>query len=125
MTSPPDHEATVRRAFEAYRIKDQSLLAPLIAPGFTFTSPYDDAIDEAEYWARCWPNADLIEENMIERVVVAGDSAYATYLARTAGGASFRNTEYFTFADDGRIATIEVYFGASYRDGRFVAKGAE
>ena len=32
-----------------------------------------------------------------------------------------RNTEFFRFAGD-RVKSIDVYFGASYRDGRFVKK---
>jgi hypothetical protein len=36
----------------------------------------------------------------------------------------FRNTEFFVFAGD-RIKSIDVYFGASYRDGAFVKQKSE
>ena len=37
----------------------------------------------------------------------------------TAKGETFRNTEFFVFAGD-RVKSIDVYFGASYRGGKFV-----
>jgi len=35
------------------------------------------------------------------------------------GNEEFRNTEFFVFEGD-RIKSIDVYFGAAYRDGVFV-----
>jgi hypothetical protein len=35
------------------------------------------------------------------------------------GGKSFRNTEFFSFEGD-KIKRIDVYFGATYKDGVFV-----
>jgi ketosteroid isomerase-like protein len=43
----------VRNVFEAYRTKDRGLIEGLLAENFTFTSPYDDAIDRDEYFRRC------------------------------------------------------------------------
>lgn len=45
----------IRRCFAAYQSKDRKALADLFAEDFTFTSPYDDAIDKATYFERCWP----------------------------------------------------------------------
>src|SRR5688572_18322604 len=44
----------VRRCFAAYRAKDRAAIEQLIAKDFRFTSPYDDHIDRAAYFARCW-----------------------------------------------------------------------
>ena len=88
---------------------------------FTFTSPYDDAIDKATYFVRCWPNSERIREHVIERIFVQGDEAYVTYLARIVDGSEFRNTEFFSFRGD-KVAGVTVYFGANYRDGRFVGQ---
>ena len=71
----------VRRCYRAFNMRDRAEIERLLAPGFTFTSPLDDAIDRAEFFVRCWPNADRIHEHVIERIFVEGDAAYVTYLA--------------------------------------------
>lgn len=111
----------VRRCFDAYKTKDRASIEAVLADDFTFTSPYDDAIDKATYFERCWPNSGRIREHVIERIVVQGDEAYVTYLARIIDGSEFRNTEFFTFTDD-KVRSVTVYFGASYRGGCFVAQ---
>jgi ketosteroid isomerase-like protein len=106
----------VRAYFEAYESENREVAETLLADDFTFTSPNDDAIDRATYFERCWPNSDAAREQLIEKIVVDGDKAFVTYLCSSAGGKSFRNTEYMTFVD-GRIASVNVYFGASYQNG--------
>jgi ketosteroid isomerase-like protein len=106
----------VRAYFDAYESEDRAVAETLLADDFTFTSPNDDAIDRATYFERCWPNSDAAREQLIEKIVVDGDKAFVTYLCSSAGGKSFRNTEFMTFVD-GRIASVNVYFGASYQNG--------
>jgi len=106
----------VRAYFGAYESENREVAETLLADNFTFTSPNDDAIDRATYFERCWPNADQVRDQQIEKIVIEGDKAFVTYLCSSAGGKSFRNTEFLTFVDD-RIATVNVYFGASYQDG--------
>ena len=107
-------------AYGAYETHDRDTLERLIAPDFTFTSPYDDGIDRNEYFRRCWPNHETTAKMKVERVVIEGNSAFVTYLGKSTSGRSFRNTEYLTFRG-GKIASVEVYFGAEYRDGHFEA----
>lgn len=114
-------ETVVRRLFAAFVADDRAEAERLIAPGFTFTSPYDDALDRDAYFARCWPNDGRITEIAVENVMVEGDAAYVGYRATAPGGKTFRNVEFMTF-DEGRVATVDVYFGAERRDGVFVAK---
>jgi ketosteroid isomerase-like protein len=110
----------IRACFAAYKRKDRDALAGLFADDFTFTSPYDDAIDKAAYFARCWPaGIELIERHVLERIFEQGDEAFVTYQCLTRKGDEFRNTEFFVFAGD-KVRHIDVYFGASYRDGVFV-----
>lgn len=109
----------IRRCFAAYRAKDRKTVEALLADDFTFTSPYDDAIGKDAYFARCWPNSERIQGHVIENIFVQGSEAFMLYRCITTKGDEFRNTELFTFAGD-RISRIDVYFGATYRDGAFV-----
>lgn len=108
----------IRRYFDAYKTKNRREVESLLAAGFTFTSPYDDAIDRATYFERCWPNSEHRGETILERIVAEGSGVFVTYLAVTNDGTEFRNTEFFVFAGD-QISNVDVYFGASYKDGSF------
>ena len=64
----------IRRCFDAYRLKDRSILEDLFTESFRFTSPYDDGIDRPTYFERCWPNNDRIEKNSLEQIFEDGDA---------------------------------------------------
>ena len=115
-----DKSALIRNMFAAYHARDRAVVERAFADDFTFTSPYDDRIDKAAYFDRCWPASvsGWMKSQDIERIVVDGDSAFVTYCCVTTDGKSFRNTEFFTF-DVERIKSIDVYFGATYKDGVF------
>lgn len=113
-----DRKSMVRDVFEAYRSKDRARIETLLADDFTFTSPYDDAIDRDEYFRMCWPNADRIEEHVLEKVIDDGDEVFVRYLCRSIDGREFRNVETFGFSG-GKIGAVNVYFGASYENGLF------
>ena len=121
----PSKSDTIRKLFADYHAKDRAAVAAVFTDDFRFTSPYDDNIDKAEYFVCCWPNSErIIKAHEIERIFEQGDGAFVTYLCTTKAGMEFRNTEYMTFAGD-RIRRVDVYFGASYKDGKFVkASGA-
>jgi ketosteroid isomerase-like protein len=106
----------VHAYFGAYESENREVAEKLLSDDFTFTSPNDDAIDRATYFERCWPDSDIARDQQIEKIVIDGDKAFVTYLCSSAGGKSFRNTEFLTFVND-RIASVNVYFGASYQDG--------
>jgi ketosteroid isomerase-like protein len=110
---------TIRAIFAAYMSNDRKAVEDVLTDDFRFTSPYDDAIDKATYFARCWRNTDWIERHELERIFVEGDEAFVTYKCTARGGKSFRNTEFFTFEGD-QVKRIDVYFGAAYHDGAFV-----
>jgi ketosteroid isomerase-like protein len=116
----PSRKAEIIRAlFAAYRSNDRGTVEAAFTDDFRFTSPYDDEIDKATYFERCWRNSDWLERQDLERIFVEGDGAFVTYRCVAKDGKSFRNTEFFTFAGD-RIGRIDVYFGPTYRDGAFV-----
>ena len=119
----PARQDIIRAMFAAYRNKNRKVVEDALADDFRFTSPWDDAIDKATYFERCWPVSARIESNEVERIFVQGDEAFVTYRVRHENE-EFRNTEFFVFAGD-RIKSIDVYFGASFRDGAFVKQKPE
>jgi ketosteroid isomerase-like protein len=114
--SKPD---VIHRLFAAYMSKDRAVVENLLADDFTFTSPYDDRIDKAAYFQRCWPNSERMKSVAVERIAETGAHAFVLYKIVTSEGKEFRNTELFTFDGD-RVREINVYFGATYRDGAFL-----
>src|SRR5262249_17807607 len=111
----------IRAIFSAYHGNDRKRVEDALAEDFRFTSPYDDGIDKATYFAKCWKNADWIARHELERIFVEGEQAFVTYHCVAKDGKSFRNTEFFVFAGD-KVARIDVYFGAAYQHGAFVAQ---
>ncbi|MBV8726594.1 MAG: nuclear transport factor 2 family protein [Candidatus Eremiobacteraeota bacterium] len=110
---------TVRALFTAFLSQDRKAADALLSDGFTFTSPYDDAIDRAAYFERCWPNSKHLKTHVIEKILAEHDGAFVMYRASTTDGSEFRNTERFEFDGD-QIKSVDVFFGATYKDGRFV-----
>jgi ketosteroid isomerase-like protein len=109
----------IRSVFAAYLSNDRKAIEDFLTDNFRFTSPYDDEIDKATYFARCWRGSDWIERHELEKILVEGDEAFVTYKCVAKGGRSFRNTEFFTFEGD-QVKRIDVYFGATYENGVFV-----
>jgi ketosteroid isomerase-like protein len=117
---PSSRQAEIIRAlFAAYLSNDRKAVEDSFTDDFRFTSPYDDNIDKATYFARCWKSSDWIERQDLETIVVESDQAFVTYRCTARDGKSFRNTELFIFEGD-RIKRIDVYFGATYQNGVFV-----
>ncbi|WP_457487832.1 nuclear transport factor 2 family protein [Tardiphaga sp. P5_C10] len=113
-----DRARIIRDLFAAYLRNDRVAVEDAFIDDFTFTSPFDDAIDKTTYFARCWRVSDWIAQHDLERISVDGDAAFVTYRCVAKDGKSFRNTEVFGFDGD-LIRSIDVYFGASYKNGVF------
>jgi ketosteroid isomerase-like protein len=107
-----DAIAIARAGYEAYAAKDRAAIEALIADDFHFTSPLDNRIDRATYFARCWPNSERIEGFAFIHLVADGERVFVTYEGRTCDGNRFRNTEIMTVRG-GKIVEVEVYFGWS------------
>jgi ketosteroid isomerase-like protein len=114
--SRPD---TVRAIFAAYLAGDRQTVEDCLTEDFRFTSPYDDEIDKATYFERCWRGSDWIERHQLEKIVADGDEVFVTYPCVARDGKRFRNTEFFSFRGD-KVRRIDVYFGATYENGAFV-----
>jgi ketosteroid isomerase-like protein len=111
----------VRRYFGAYASKDRKVVDELLTDDFTFTSPYDDDIDKAAYFEKCWPSCERIRVHLLEKICEQGNDAFVLYKIITNDGKECRNSELFVF-DGHRIRHVDVYFGAAYGDGTFVAQ---
>jgi hypothetical protein len=110
ITKADDIVAVARAAYEAYVAKDRAAIEKLIALDFYFTSPLDNRIDRATYFARCWPNSGTINRFDFINLVPNRDRVFVTYEGRHADGQGFRNTEIVTVRNN-QIVDVEVYFG--------------
>lgn len=106
-----DPAAQARRYFGAFQTADHAAMEALLSPGFTFTSPFDDAIDRAAWFERCWPFAGSFRFRDDMRIHTADGEAVVLYETEGKPGGTFRNAERLRFDDDGRIRSIDVYFG--------------
>ena len=111
-SKPGDMVAIARAAYEAYVSKDRAAIEAVIAPDFRFTSPLDNRIDRATYFARCWPNSETIKDFNFINLVADGDRVFVTYEGRHSDGRGFRNTEIVAVREN-QIVEVEVYFGWS------------
>jgi len=112
MAQTDDAVGIARAAYEAYVAKDRVTIEKLIADDFHFTSPLDNRIDRATYFARCWPNSAWIKDFDYINLVPEGDRVFVTYEGHSTKGNSFRNTEILTIRNR-QIVEVEVYFGWS------------
>jgi ketosteroid isomerase-like protein len=110
--STVNKEEIIRSYYSGYEKKDWNLSGSLLADNFTFTSPNDDDhISKSVFKEKCFlSQLEFIERFELETVLTRGNEAFVKYLCRTTKGTSFRNVEYFRFAD-GKITAIEAYFG--------------
>jgi ketosteroid isomerase-like protein len=109
MTKQDDVVATARAVYDAYVKKDRAAIEALIADDFHFTSPLDNRLDRATYFARCWPNSESIQGFDFIHLVADGERVFVTYEGRAAVR-RFRNTELLT-VKNGQLTDVEVYFG--------------
>lgn len=98
-----------RACLQAYVDKDRRAAEALVADDFHFTSPLDNALDRATYFARCWPNSASMRAVTVVQSVDVGESAFIVYEAGT-DKKRVRNCELHT-ARYGKLAAVEVYFG--------------
>ena len=102
--------AIVRACMQAYVDKDRATIEALIADGYHFTSPIDNALDRKTYFEICWPNSEMMAGFDVIHQAEDGDHAFIVYEGRTSTGKRFRNSEVHTVRN-GRLVATEVYFG--------------
>src|SRR5258708_14258607 len=119
---PPSRKAEIIRAlFAAYLSNDRGRIEDSFTDDFRFTSPYDDRIDKATYFERCWKASDWIERHDLETILVDGDQAFVTYRCTARDGKSFRNTAFFCFEGD-KIRRSDAHFCPTHQKDVFVKR---
>jgi ketosteroid isomerase-like protein len=120
VASPEEIERLVRRLYAAWPAGDRAALEEILDDSFHFTSPYDDAIDRATFFERCWPNHTRMKQFAFHRIIIEGNEAYVTYHLELDDGRHLENTELLRFRGD-KLVSVDVYFGAEHDEhGRFV-----
>lgn len=107
----PEEVAVVRACMESYMAQDRDRAEQLIAADYRFTSPQDDGLDRAGFFARCFPTADRFRAQEIRSLVPAGDGdVYLMYEYELRTGERHRNVEVATVRD-GLLVETQVFFG--------------
>jgi ketosteroid isomerase-like protein len=118
------NEEIIRRWYTAWENKDLDTFHALLADNFTFTSAAgDDHISKSTFKTQCWDTqVDFIGQFELERIATGTDDAFVKYLCHTKNGKSLRNVEYLRIRD-GKLESIECYFGAQSSFPSAVSKG--
>ena len=105
------NEATVRKYYKGWEIKDWPAFDSLLTDDFTFSSPIDARISKSAFKKGCWDTQiPFIGRFDLEHVAGTGNVAFVMYLCHTTNDKTFRNVEYFQLRDE-KVMAIESYFG--------------
>lgn len=107
--SEMQHHPNVRDYFIAWQKRDWDFVEKHLAPGFTFTSQYDDHIGQAEYKQKCWNSVREIGVYEFIRVVDDENEAIVRYRCHI-NGMDVHNMEHLVF-EDGKLKEVNVFFG--------------
>tara|TARA_B100001939_G_C16439192_1_gene404062 strand:+ start:88 stop:426 length:339 start_codon:yes stop_codon:yes gene_type:complete len=103
-------EELIRACFEAWQNHDLQLIQGILAPDFTFRSPYDNDLSREEYFEKCWPHNDKIHSFKIRNLISKESEGFVRYTCKLANGHEFENAEFFT-TEGNQITRIIVFFG--------------
>jgi len=115
----------IRKWYTAWKDKDLATFNNMLADNFTFSSAAgDDHISKATFKTQCWDTqTNFIKDFDLERVATGPSDAFVKYLCFTKNGKSFRNVEYLQIDENGKLISIECYFGAQSSFPSAVSKG--
>jgi hypothetical protein len=110
----PLYEKTIKNYYGGFEKKDWKQTADQLAEDFTFTSPApDDHITTDKFKTKCWPQSEHIRRFEFIKIMGNRDEAFAIIHVITMDNKIIHNTEYFRFNNNGRIKSIEVFFGGN------------
>jgi ketosteroid isomerase-like protein len=117
------NEATVRKYYKGWEIKDWPAFNNLLTDDFTFSSPIDAHISKAAFKKGCWDTQiPFIGRFDLEHMAGTGNVAFVMYLCHTTNNKTFRNIEYLQLRGE-QIEAVECYFGAQNSYTSAVATG--
>jgi hypothetical protein len=118
-------EELIRKWYTAWKDKDFTTFNDMLADNFTFSSAAgDDHISKTTFKTQCWDTQiNFIKDFDLERVTTGPNDAFVKYLCYTQNGKSFRNVEYLRIDENGKLISIECYFGAQSSFPSAVSKG--
>lgn len=118
-------EELIRKWYTAWKDKDFATFNNMLADNFTFSSAAgDDHISKSTFKTQCWDTQiNFIKDFELERVRTGTNDAFVKYLCYTQNGKSFRNVEYLQIDANGKLISIECYFGAQSSFPSAVGKG--
>jgi ketosteroid isomerase-like protein len=102
----------IRKYFAAFLAGDRQMLEEGLTEDFTFTSPRDDHINKATFFARCLPGSEQFLSLPIEKLFVQDHEALVLYHAELKNGMHFRNTEFYRL-EGTKIQEVQVFFGSA------------
>jgi ketosteroid isomerase-like protein len=105
------NEATVRKYYKGWEIKDWDAFNLLLTDDFTFTSPLDAHISKSAFKKGCWDTqVAFIGRFDLTLVAGTGNEAFVMYDCHTTNGKTFRNVEYLRLKGE-QVEAVECYFG--------------
>src|SRR5215469_3170412 len=115
----------IRKWYTAWKDKDFATFNNMLADNFTFSSAAgDDHISKTTFKTQCWDTQiNFIKDFELERVAKGPNDAFVKYRCYTKNGKSFRNVEYLQIDGNGKLISIECYFGAQSSFPSAVSKG--
>jgi ketosteroid isomerase-like protein len=118
-------EELIRKWYTAWKTKDFAKFNNMLADNFTFSSAAgDDHISKSTFKTQCWDTQiNFIKDFDLERVFTGPNDAFVKYLCYTENGKSFRNAEYLRIDENGKLISIECYFGSQSSFPSAVSKG--
>jgi SnoaL-like domain len=118
-------EELIRKWYTAWKTKDFATFNNMLADNFTFSSAAgDDHISKSTFKTQCWDTQiNFIKDFDLERVFTGPNDAFVKYLCYTENGKSFRNVEYLRIDENGKLISIECYFGSQSSFPSAVSKG--
>lgn len=109
------NEAVARRWYKLWvESRDWAQFDAMLTDDFTFTAASgEDHISKAKFKTECWDNQNGHMKGFdLVKTASTGDDIFVKYVGLTVGGNKFRNVELLKIRD-GKIASIECYFGAT------------
>lgn len=105
-----NYQQKIQEIFNAFTNRDWEYISYEIADDFTFTSQYDDHIDQATFKDKCWDRINQIGEFDIVTILEGDGEAIVRY-KNTINGERVQNAEHLVFNSEGKLRSVTVFFG--------------